>query len=161
MIKSTLLFFSFIVLLSCNNPEQKEGSKTTDTTSINQIKKPSYQDSFTIGTYSSIPDTIDGCSALFKSDTSSVDNNFIFITNLQELALIKIDEKTIFLKLNNKEQISTDSYKETYSGEGYQVILSMKEMKKTGDEVALYTGTIEIIKGSLRRTINIQGEVGC
>jgi len=109
-----------------------------------------------------IPFAIDGCSGLYTYDSIPLKKQqYIFVTNLQELAFIKIAGKQIKLKETAHKSFPNKTDKTTYTGSGFTVILTTKTVKETGNETGIETGTIEIIKGTRHFSIKIHGEGGC
>lgn len=112
--------------------------------------------------FKSIPNEIDGCSGLYTYDTTSLkDQQYIFVTNLQDLAFIRINGKTISLKEMSREQLSPTSWRKVYDSDEYSVILVTKESKRVVDYVYLYTGILEITNDSGYIKIQVHGECGC
>lgn len=112
--------------------------------------------------FKTIPEEIDGCSGLYTYATTQLKGaKYIFVTNLDEVALIRISGRTIKLKRTLNKEISPISSKQTFIGGGYTVTLLIKGSKRTGDELSEETGTLEISKGTDRTTIRIHGESGC
>jgi hypothetical protein len=112
--------------------------------------------------FSKIPSAIDGCSGLYTYDTIlTKKKKYIIVTDLQELAFIRINGKEIKLTRISNKELPKQTYVSKYSGDGYTVILTTKTGKQTGDEVYSETGSIEVIKGTEKIMIKIHGESGC
>lgn len=80
---------------------------------------------------------------------------------MQELAMIRVKGKTISLHQVSSSQPAKHAYRNVYKGEGYTVIVIVKEIKETGDEGAYLKGTVEIKVGSFDFTLKIHGTAGC
>ena len=122
-----------------------------------QVERPIILDYFK-GT----PAEIDGCSGSFTYDSISLKHEkYIVITDLQNLAFIKISGEIIKLTLYEKKHPSDKRFIEKYKGSGYTLILSTVEGKQIGDELWLSSGTIEISNGNHKLILKIHGEGGC
>lgn len=109
-----------------------------------------------------IPEQIDGCSGLYTADTILLQQQqYLFVSNLQELAFVKINDRQITLKRIKEESLPKDAHRDTYEGGGYTVILHIKATKRTGDELFYHEGTLEVWQGEKKVTVKIHGESGC
>ncbi|MFL5741152.1 MAG: hypothetical protein ACJ75B_13095 [Flavisolibacter sp.] len=177
MLKPTFLFFALLMLAGCTNHDRtNESSPITDSgktgTTRNDKKKTEAAKLAAIADndttlrlefFQSIPDTIDGCGEYFTYDTSKVKNDrYIFLSNLTDFAIIKIVGKNIYLKHDSTEsrEINDKKYIAVYKGEGYKVVLTMKQTK-TYDEGGFYSGTMEISFGKKTSIFKIHGDSGC
>lgn len=107
------------------------------------------------------PSVIDGCSGVYTYDTTSTKKKkYIIVTDLQELGFIKIHGKEIKLNITDKKDLSSTSFRTTFKGDGYTVILTTNTVKQI-DELSIENGTLEITKGSLKMVLTIHGESGC
>ena len=112
--------------------------------------------------FNKIPSAIDGCSGLFTYDTTSLKNKkYIIITDLQELAFIKVNGKQIMLKKIQNKQLTKMTFKTIYKGDGYTIILTTTTGKQLDIESSLDIGTLEILKESYKLLIKIHGQSGC
>jgi hypothetical protein len=112
--------------------------------------------------FNSIPSQIDGCSGLYTYDSTSLKKKkYIVVTDLQEVAIIKVDGKQIALKRTSNAELSKDSYRSVYKGSGYTMVLTTKTLKQSGDEVWIERGSVDITHGQSKVTIKIHGESGC
>src|SRR6476659_3449111 len=111
-----LLTFFFTLCMFCFSARAQQGK--------NAIK---------LEYFTSIPKVIDGCSGTYTYDTTSLKRGkFIFISNIQNLGLIKINGKTISLKMISHQQTSKHIWKQVFRGNGYTITLTTKEIKQTG-----------------------------
>ena len=108
-----------------------------------------------------IPPVLTGCLGLYTYDTTSLQRkSYIMVSNLQELAFIKVGGHEIKLAEENHKKLSNSMFRITYKAGEYIVIL----ITKTGNEVGAMSterGTIEVIKGNTRKVFKIHGEAGC
>jgi len=112
--------------------------------------------------FASIPDSIDGCMGAYTYDTASLKKErYILITNLQTLAMIRVDGKIIYLHQISNSQPGKDTNRDVYKGSGYTVIVIVKDVKQTSDEVTYETGTIEVKYGAVDIVYKIHGTAGC
>jgi len=112
--------------------------------------------------FAAIPSEIDGCSETYTYTTASLKKGkYIFISDMQELAMIRVKGKIIHLKKVSETQPSSKTYKNIYKGEGYTVITLMKEVRPEGDEGGYNKGTLEVRFGGATITLVIHGVAGC
>lgn len=122
----------------------------------------SFAQTIKLDAFKNIPAEIDGCMGAYTYSTTPLANDkFIFITDLQELGIIRINGRNIRLKKVNHMAITSVSSKDTYTGSGYTVVLLIKGSKRTGDETSEDIGTVEVSKGAEKITIKVHGESGC
>jgi hypothetical protein len=122
----------------------------------------SYAQTIKLDAFKNIPTEIDGCMGAYTYSTTPIANDrYIFVTDLQELGIIKINGKYIRLKKVSHMAITSVSSKDTYTGSGYTVVLLIKGSKRTGDELSENVGTLDISKGADKITIKVHGESGC
>lgn len=122
----------------------------------------SFAQSIKLDAFKNIPTEIDGCMGAYTYSTTPLANDkYIFVTDLQELGIIKVNGRNIRLKKVNHMAITAVSSKDTYVGSGYTVVLPIKGSKRTGDEVSEDFGTLEVSKGADKITIKFHGESGC
>jgi hypothetical protein len=101
------------------------------------------------------------CSERYAFDTMSFSSgNMILFTDLGSMAIMKINYKVIFFKVDHVEilgkQITT-----LFSGEGYKVKFITKELKKIDYEYFVRGGTLEISKNGQKKIIQVLGKYGC
>jgi hypothetical protein len=119
------------------------------------------KESIKLDFFTSIPSVIDGCMGAYTYDTATLKSEkYIIITNLQDLAIIKVSGNEISLKRTSNVKIG-NTFKDIYKGHGYTVVLLVKDVKQTGDEGALETGKLVITYEECTIEINIHGEAGC
>lgn len=112
--------------------------------------------------FKKIPSQIDGCSGTYTYDSLSLQTSkYVFVTNLQEAAFIKVAGKQIALQRTGTKILSGKIYKTTFKGSGYTVVLTTRTLRQTGEEAWIEGGTLELSHGTVRRTIKIHGESGC
>lgn len=122
----------------------------------------SFAQTIKLDAFKNIPSDIDGCMGAYTYSTTPLANDkYVFVTDLQELGIIKINGRNIKLKKVNHIAITTVSSKDTYVGNGYTVVLLIKGSKRTGDELSEDIGTLEVSKGAEKITIKVHGESGC
>lgn len=157
-----------ILLTACTNrsstaPASPEGD-TPKTANSPQTNTTSDRDTtFRPGFFASFPDTLHGCSSYFTYDTMKVETgNYIFLTNYQELALIKVGGKEIYLHKDSAEsrRPTEDKSIDVYRGGGYTVVLETQRVRSI-DEVSYYTGTLRITGNRIDVQYPVHGEGGC
>jgi len=99
---------------------------------------------------------------LAYDSAKNTDSNFIFIGDLQELGMIKVNGQIIILKKDtlNSKGIDDRSFHELFKGGGYTIILDV-ETKPVGDEGSSASGSMEIRYKDKRRIIKVKGGGGC
>ncbi len=158
MTRQICILLSFFIFSGHKNVDR---SKTTVTKQINFESKR--DTTFKLDFFHKIPDTIDGCGEYFTYDTSKVaKDRYIFLSNLTEFAIIKINGRDIYLKRDSLEskEINGKSYIAVYTGHEYKAVLKIKQTK-TYDEGGFYSGTLQIIGKNINTTFKVHGEAGC
>ena len=168
MIKLIFILLSALFLTHCTSNDQtvshtikENNSKADITKSIVAI--PDKDTTFKLDFFKTIPDTIGGCGEYLTYDTSTfAKDKYIFLSNLSEYALIKINGETIYLKKDkvNSQAVNNENYVAVYQGQGYRVVLTMKQIK-TYDEGGYYSGTLHVASDKLKATFKVHGEAGC
>lgn len=161
---------ALLLLAACRGGEQKT-STTTPTEQAPAADSPaveapaaSHRDtSFKPGFFASFPDTLQGCSSYFTYDSLKVETgNYIFLTNYQDLALLRVAGKDLYLHKDPAagsrptEERSIDVYR----GGGYTVVLETQRVRSV-DEVSYYTGVLRITGHRVDARYRVHGEGGC
>jgi hypothetical protein len=158
MTRQICILLSFFIISGHKNIDRSK------TAVIKQITAVSQGDTtFKLEFFREIPDTIDGCGEYFTYDTNRISKNrYIFLSNLTEFAIIKINDRNIYLKRDSLEskEINDKSYIAVYKGHYYKAVLKIKQTK-TYDEGGSYSGTLQIIGKNINRTFKVHGEAGC
>lgn len=112
--------------------------------------------------FDKIPLEIDGCSGLYTYDTTLIKKEkYIIITDLQDLAFIKVQGRQIKLKFFKNIELQQSTYKAIYKGEGYTITLTTSTVKQIDTELSLENGKLEILKGTSKLSVKIHGKSGC
>lgn len=164
----TSILLSLLVFTKCTSTDQvNENPQNTGSTKTKTAKKEKANTAnmagFKLDFFTSIPGDIDGCGEFFTYDTSTVDDkHYIFLSDMSDLAIIRIKGKDVHLKKNKKQSkvINKLTSVDVYYGSGYKVILRKKEEKMV-DELYEYTGTMQIIGKKIKVTYKVHGEGGC
>lgn len=165
MKKLNFIFLSVLILAGCTNTgttdnPDKKGAARTD------IAGPAVADADTRlipGFFNAIPDTIDGCGEYFTFDTCRLaDNRYIFLSNISEFAIIRIEGKDIYLNKDTVESrdMPDKSYIAIYEGHGYKAVLNVILTKKY-DEGGFYLGALQITGDKIKATFKVHGTSGC
>jgi hypothetical protein len=158
MTRQICILLSFFIFSGHKNVDT---SKTAVTKQI--ISVPQGNTAFKLDFFNKIPDTIDGCGEYFTYDTSRVSKDrYIFLSNLTEFAIIKINGRDIYLKKDPVEskEINAKNYIAVYKGHDYKAVLKIKQTKAY-DEGGAYSGTLQIIGKKINTTFKVHGEEGC
>lgn len=164
--KRSLLFIVILVsLFACADNDtstlpatKEETARKPDSTLTPQAKLPAKLDAF-----ASVPDTIDGCGDYYAAESdSATKGNYIFLSNMTEFAIIRVDGKNIFLKKNKdlSKEITPSHFISVFEGNGYKATLEAK-IAEQYDEGGFYKGTLEIAAGNEKQVIKVHGETGC
>jgi hypothetical protein len=162
------ILLSLLVFTNCSSNEQAiDNTQKTGSTKNKNAKKEkaggANPGSFTLDFFTSIPGDIDGCGEFFTYDTCTVDDkHYIFLSDMDVHAIIKIRGKDVHLKKNTKQskEINELTSIDVYYGGGYKVTLRKKN-EKVIDEVIEYSGTLQISGKKIKATYKIHGEGGC
>lgn len=168
-----LLVLPFLINCTPDEKEkEKETKQKTSTTKTKMDKKEKAKS--TVATTAaapksrldfiqSIPGSIDGCGEFFTYDSVKLsDEKYIFLSDMGEMAIIRIKGKDVQLKKSVREskQINATNSVEVYYAVGYKVVLKKKEVKMV-DQLYEYTGTLQITGKKLKVTYKVRGEGGC
>jgi hypothetical protein len=152
-----------MIALSCNehhNNEVNKESATVKEDTLKTLEPVQLNDSINIGTLGLHETSVEGCSGLFREKNTSNDTLYVFASDLQSQAFIKIDGKRIVLKKLNAQN-REGVIKEEYEGDGCTVLVNATLLKQVGDEVWQYEGNLQVKKDNKEKTVSIIGEVGC
>jgi uncharacterized protein YlzI (FlbEa/FlbD family) len=169
------IVFAFVIILFLTHcagndqanetPSKGASTKTKDTkkgkAASTTEKAPA--GGFKLEFIKSIPGSVDGCGIFFTYDTCKLkDEKYIFLSDMGDMAMIRIKGKDIVLKKNKREskQINAISSVEVFYAVGYKVVLRKKE-EKVVDEFYEYSGTLKITGKKIKTTIKVHGEGGC
>lgn len=146
-----------LLILSCTSRETGSVSEASDTALI--ISDTTSQVS-SLETFTDLPPAIEGCSGLFSAAYDTSKGNYIFVTDLQGKAWIKVNGTLLQLtrvSRNNKDSL----IRETYKSENLTIAFTALLWQQIGDEVWLYEGDIFVSDGKEFDHILLTGEVGC
>jgi hypothetical protein len=168
MTKLSSILLTILLFASCiHNDRANKNDRNDDTLNTNGSKQMDsvIKDDHTIKLdfFNEIPDTISGCGEFFTYDTSAVTKGrYIFLSNLAEFAIIKINGKSIYLIKDTIESkvIDDKNYIEVFKSQEYKVVLTIKQAK-TYDEGGFYYGTLQIIGVKTNALFKVHGEAGC
>ena len=157
---ATSILLSLLVFTNCASNDQA----TENIPKTSSVKtKTTNAAGFKLDFFTSIPGDIDGCGEFFTYDTCTVDDkHYIFLSDMGDMALIRIKGKDVQLKKNKKlSKVINDRISvEVYNGGGYKVTLRKKEEKMV-DELYEYTGTLQVTGKKLKVTYKVHGEGVC
>lgn len=153
-----------LLLFACDHKDRSSpdlAKQQEDDTSVEKQSDTSYTPSIKIGKINLEQTGIEGCSGLFRDSSQTFsDLEYSFATDLQHKAFIVVNGMNIELSKSNSSN-SEDAIYEEYVNERYRVILNVKEVKRLGDEVWQYKGTIIIENGVSKNELSVIGEIGC
>ena len=163
------VLLSLLLLTSCSGSDQaNEATPKTSTTKTPKKEKTSTtgitgSTGFRPEFIKSIPGSIDGCGEFFTFDSCKLsDEKYIFLSDMGDLAIIRIKGKDIQLKKSTIESKQLNAIKsvDVYYAVGYKVVLRKKE-EKVVDELTTYSGTLQITSKKIKITFKVRGEGGC
>ena len=174
MKKIVIAFVVILFLTKCagndqanETPSKGTSTKTKDTKKGKAAgttdKATAPAGGFKLDFIKSIPGSVDGCGIFFTYDTCKLkDEKYIFLSDMGDMAMIRIKGKDIVLKKNKREskQINAINSVEVFYAVGYKVVLRKKE-EKVVDEFYEYSGTLQITGKKIKTTIKVRGEGGC
>ncbi|MDB5209398.1 MAG: hypothetical protein JWQ30_225 [Sediminibacterium sp.] len=110
----------------------------------------------------SIPYDIAGdCSERYAFDTLMLHaNKMVLFTDLGSVAIMKINYQLIHFKFDRAE-VGAKQTTHIYSGEGYTIRFTSKQIKKLDDEYFVHSGTLEISKNGQKKIYYVLGKYGC
>ena len=152
----TLLFSAWALMFAVACSHSQKDSKRAGNQSFGDS-------SLHLAAFSSVPDTLEGCSGTYTFDTLDLKKgDKIFLTKLSEFAIIRIGKKDIYLKYDSLDsrEINEKTQKEVFKGYGYTAIL-ITRVDKVVDETFESSGTLEIIGNKRRIKIKVHGIAGC
>ncbi|WP_207512412.1 hypothetical protein [Longitalea luteola] len=161
-------------LINCTPDEKEKAKETKQKTSTTKTKTANKDKAKTttaakaapkskLDFIQSIPGSIDGCGEFFTYDTVKLsDEKYIFLSDMGEMAIIRIKGKDVQLKksLRESKQINATNSVEVYYAVGYKVVLRKKEVKMV-DQLYEYSGILQITGKKLKVTYKVRGEGGC
>jgi hypothetical protein len=162
------IVLSLLVFTYCSSNEQANDNtpKTSSSKTKNAKKEKASAANpagFKLEFFTSIPGDIDGCGEFFTYDTCTVDDeHYIFLSDMDVHAIIRIKGKDVHLKKNTKQskEINELTSIDVFYGGGYKVTLRKKN-EKVIDEVIEYSGTLQISGKKIKATYKVHGEGGC
>ena len=153
------------VLAACTSHDKKSNKPqpvTSKETAIKEGTSSRGSANFKLDYFKKIPDTIDGCGEYITYDTSTLAHKYIFLSNLSDFAIIKVNGKDIYLTRDSvaSKTINNKNYISVYKGHGYKAILTVRETEAF-DEGGFYKGTLQIISDKTFVMFKVKGQVGC
>ena len=135
---SIILFSLFMT--ACTNYKDKTQDNHINESSKRNICK--IDSTFKLDYFKTMPKKFGFQGDYYTYDTTKISNDkYIFISDLTDIAVMKINGKDIYLKsdtLNDKPRIN-DLFQESWKGNGYEVLL------KDGFDPALITRVISLV----------------
>ena len=112
--------------------------------------------------FPTLPDTIDGCSASYSYDTTALDSNYLLVTNLEDLAMIRVAGKAIYLQKDKRQSHrSRDSTSvDIYSSPYWEISVTTKEVRQS-DEISVEKGSLQVEHNGVKKRFRIHGVAGC
>lgn len=84
------------------------------------------------------------------------------MSDLGEHNIIKINNRFIYLKESKGGKADNNkTYTGIFTGSGYTVTIKTVWLRDDGEELSIYTGTLEISDGKNKSTYHVYGGIGC
>jgi len=153
-------------LAACTSNDKKSNkapsAASKETATIKEGTSSRGAANFKLDYFKTIPDTIDGCGEYITYDTTTVKDKYIFLSNLSDFAIMKVNGQDIYLTRDSaaSKTINDKSYISVYKGHGYKAILTVRETE-AHDEGGFYKGTLQIFSDKTFVMFKVKGEVGC
>jgi hypothetical protein len=109
--------------------------------------------------FDTMPETISNMGEFYSYDTTKLAaDKYIFLTNLNEFAILKNKGRDIYLKKEHEKclQLSETEFKDVFSGNGWTANLIHKKIKHN-DGATYEKGTLEIQNSSHQLIIKVHG----
>jgi hypothetical protein len=109
--------------------------------------------------FNTIPETISKMGEFYSYDTTKLaDNKYIFLTNLTEYAIIKVNNKDIYLLKDYDKclSLSENTFKDVFSGNGFTIIFT-HQLVDHNNGLSFETGTVEIRNSKYKNLFKIHG----
>jgi hypothetical protein len=102
-----------------------------------------------------------GCSERYAFDTMALlSKNMVLYTDSDSLAIMKINYQLVFCKIDHAETIGKQVTIH-FSGNGYKIIFTSKEVKKIRDGLFIRSGILEISKNGQKKLLYVLGKYRC
>jgi hypothetical protein len=173
----SLIFIPFFTI-ACNShkdpkqiPFNKRDTPSTplyerDTLANNSIRlRPNYSltkidtSNIKLAFFDTIPETISSMGEFYSYDTTKIANNkYIFLTNLTDYAIIRVNGKDVYLLKDHDKclALSENTFKDVFSGNGFTVIFTHKGIDHNNG-TSYETGTLEIKNSKYQAIFKIHG----
>jgi len=150
-----------LFLNSCNNNQKgsKETDKNTNDSSSTKLENKKHEAIYSLNLISDVSDVFDGIGLYIAYDSINLENNkYLFIASHFGDAVIKIDNKNIYLKEDTTltPVRINDSIRERWLGKGIQIDIFMNVIKDE-EEVVYMKGVLQISSRDQKKKINVYG----
>jgi hypothetical protein len=142
----------------------KGNSNTLGTLDSNAANKPpsGLSDDIIVDTFTKTPGNIEGCRGIFvRNEDSLAIEPYVFVSNLKGLAFIRINERSMEVRLVRQTNTDRISINELYANEEVEIGLRIKQNQDHGAEVWDYKGVLIVRKKAFRKVVQVSGKVGC
>ena len=158
-----MALLSLAVLFSCSqNGKEAEGHEIKS-----EDANPAYKAAvietavITLKTFEQIPMEMQGCNAVFVADTAYSLPQYVFASNRESMAFVRLNNKLTELRLVKRTNNDKQTINELYEGDGMEVEVKISPVKKTGNNEWTHKGILVIRKEGQQEDIDITGKVGC
>ncbi|RPH31411.1 MAG: hypothetical protein EHM93_13740 [Bacteroidales bacterium] len=158
-----VILFMFFACINSNKNSMnslKTDKETSENT--NNFEELKFDSLFKLEKFKQFPEKFIGAGGCFTYDTAKViPENYIFLTNTMDSAIISINGKDIVLlsdPFNSRPRIN-DSIQDAWKGHGINVILKLINKDEIGDE-ASFRGTLELSTKKSKIKFRVHGGFG-
>jgi hypothetical protein len=166
----TVSIILLLFLYACTtNSSEKNNTPSTQNSALlkptpGQVHPDNNTQEIILDTFSNAPGrAIDGCGSSLSTDSLNYKKNHtLFMSDLGEHNIIKINNRFIYLKESEESKADDNkTYTGIFAGSGYTVTIKTVWLRDDGEELSIYTGTLEISDGRNKSTYNVYGGIGC
>lgn len=153
-------------IVACKNESQEV--KNEEKTETETVYNKANNDSVVLDFFNGLPPEIDGCmeTCTYDTNTTADSAKVIYVSNLQDLAFIKINGNVIRMQKDtlNSKMVNSKEGTDVYTGKEYRSILKYyitKDDEETTESFE-FKGNLQILKNdSIRLNIKVKGFGGC
>lgn len=152
------ILLGVIILTACSNTSENKDNLDGNKSSA-QIRNKIENRSIKLDFFQEIPNKFGLQGDYYTYDTTKITNQtYIFISDLTDIAVIRINGKDIYLHTDslNDTPRKNNTFQESWKGNGYQVLLKLQIVKDLDEEVYC-KGILEIISKDMKQKFKIHG----
>ena len=151
-----LAIVPLLLLIACGqNNSNKKAIQSDNNITGKQIIK--------VGTFSTFPSEIEGCSCYFSNDTIEFKKGeYIYVNDFAKTSFMKINGTLTKFTQTDFKKVNDSTTVEKAKNEQYELIIEVVNGIQSGEETMIKTGTIKLTdKNGVTVTKTFYGECGC